>query len=281
MTQPNTNLLGVHCSVAGGAHCAFDEADRLGITCFQIFTKNQKQWRNPELKPEVVEQFREKLEQTPVQATFSHASYLINLASSDEEMWQKSKDSMVAEIERCEELGLKFTVFHPGFGKGLGEDESIARIAEALKEIFDRTSGSSVNIACENTAGQGTSIGGKLEHLQAILEEVKSPRLGVCFDTCHAFAAGYDIRNEESTQLVLSQLQTMVGEENLLAFHLNDSKGKLGSHLDRHEHIAQGELGEEPFKYIVRNFPHIPKVLETAKNNDMDAKNLKLLRSFI
>jgi deoxyribonuclease IV len=272
-------LLGVHCSVSGGVHNAFKEVEALGIDTFQIFTKNQKQWRDPDLKPEVVDSFRKKSTEFKIPVKFSHASYLLNLASSDSLILENSIRAMIAEVERCHQLGLDFTVFHPGYAKGIGEGEAIKKIAQSLKIVLNETAFSEVGILLENTAGQGTSIGGRIEHLAGIIDQTESERIGICIDTCHAFAYGYDITTQSGFEDLINLTEKLIGLEKLKAFHLNDSKGGLGTKLDRHEHIGKGKLGLEPFRLIMKNFQHIPKVLETPKEGGMDAVNLEVLRN--
>lgn len=272
-------LLGAHCSIAGGFENAFIEAERLGIDTFQIFSRNQRQWKAKPISPEEKKAFSEAFKKSKVKITFSHTSYLINLASDNEEIHLKSIEALLQEVQRCTVLGLSYCVLHPGAAGTQTKEAAIKRIASALRVILDNTPESSVKILLENTAGQGSSVGGSFENLAAIKERVESDRIGYCFDTCHAFVAGYDISTEAGFEEVMGSYDKILGLDNLHAFHLNDSKGGLGSHLDRHEHIGKGKLGIAPFKIIMQRFKHIPKVLETPKENDMDVENLKLLRS--
>ncbi|MEK7699172.1 MAG: deoxyribonuclease IV, partial [Planctomycetota bacterium] len=229
-------LLGVHCSISGGLHNAFCEAASLGITTFQIFTKNQRQWKEKVVAPAEASQFRSDFEDSDVKTAFSHASYLINLASNENALWLRSTEALIGEVRRCDLLGLAFIVLHPGSAKGSGEQEGIKRVVKALKDVIHATDDSSVKILLENTAGQGTSIGYKFEHLRQIMDGVDSGRICVCFDTCHAFAAGYDIRTKSGFEATMECLDRIVGLRRLMAIHLNDSKGDLGSNRDRHEH---------------------------------------------
>ena len=212
---------------------------------------------------------------------FSHASYLINLASGNDSLWRRSISALIYEIQRCHELGLVFTVLHPGSAKDIGIEAGITAIIEALKIIVDATKNIPVKIVLENTAGQGSSIGYRFEHLRKIMDGVNSARIGICFDTCHAFAAGYDIRTKSRFDVTIEELDYVVGLKNLYVIHLNDSKGELGSKLDRHEHIGKGKLGLEPFRQIMNRFQHIPKVIETPKEDKMDEINLEVLRGLI
>ena len=274
-------LLGVHCSISGGLQTAFHEAWFLGIDTFQIFTKNQRQWQEKTINTGEKSMFLNILKNSAIKIMFSHVSYLINLAGDDNALWERSVKALTSEIQRCNELGLKFTVLHPGYTKGLSEKEGIKKTIKALKTVLHTTKNSKVKILLENTAGQGSSIGYRFEHLKQIMDGVESARIGACLDTCHAFAAGYDIRTKTGFETTMEKLDNIVGLKNIHAIHLNDSKGELGSKLDRHEHIGKGKLGLEPFRQIINRFKHIPKVIETPKEDNMDAVNLKVLRKLI
>jgi len=274
-------LLGVHCSIKGGLQNAFHEAKSLGIDTFQVFTKNQKQWKEKIIDTEEKSGFLNTYKTSRVKMIFSHASYLINLASNDDSLWVRSTKALIDEVQRCHDLGLNFTILHPGSAKELGKQKGIKKTIQALKTTLRATKNSTVKILLENTAGQGTSIGYRFEHLKQIMDGVDSSRIGMCFDTCHAFAAGYDIRTKSGFEGTMEGLDNIIGLKNLHAIHLNDSKGELGSHLDRHEHIGKGKLGLEPFRQIMNRFTHIPKVIETPKKNNMDAVNLEVLRGLI
>ena len=274
-------LLGVHCSISGGIQTAFHEAWFLGIDTFQIFTKNQRQWKEKTINTGEKSMFLNILKNSAIKIMFSHVSYLINLAGDDNALWERSVKALTSEIQRCNELGLKFTVLHPGYTKGLSEQEGIKKTVKALNTVINATKNSNVEILLENTAGQGSSIGYRFEHLKQIMDGVESARIGACLDTCHAFAAGYDIRTKTGFETTMEKLDNIVGLKNIHAIHLNDSKGELGSKLDRHEHIGKGKLGLEPFRQIINRFKHIPKVIETPKEDNMDAVNLKVLRKLI
>jgi deoxyribonuclease IV len=276
------SLLGVHCSVSGGLSNAFIEAKRLGIDTFQIFTRNQRQWKAKPVGEDESELFKKTWKEHPeVKVIFSHASYLINLGSADPELYRKSIDAITEELIRCEALGLSYAVLHPGASGSNPEDETIKRISSAVKEVMENTKGSKVKLLLENTAGQGSSIGRRFEQLAEIMSQTGSSRIGTCFDTCHAFVSGYDIRTEKGFASVMKDFDKIVGLKNLNAIHMNDSKGDLNSRLDRHENIGQGKLGKESFQYIMNNFKDIPKVLETPKEEDWDAKNLAVLRKLV
>lgn len=270
--------LGVHCSVSGGLSNAFTEAEILGIDTFQIFTQNQRQWINKKLDPETVTAFKKAWANSRVKTIFSHCSYLLNLASDDETLRKKSIDALAGEVERCHDLGLSFCVLHPGAAKSQTTEAAIATVVASLKEVLEKTSGCRTKILIENTAGQGTSLGHTFEEIRDILKGVNSKRLGVCFDTCHAFAAGYDLRTPETFKETWKKFDEIIGRDYLMAIHLNDSKGDLGSRIDRHDHISHGKLGKNAFKMMLAEFPQIPKVLETEKEDDWDKKNLEYLR---
>ena len=274
-------LLGVHCSIRGGFHNAFSESESLGIDTFQIFTKNQRQWKEKIIDTEEMSTFLNSYKTSHVKMIFSHASYLINLASNDDTLWECSVRALIGEVQRCHDLGLDFTIVHPGSAKELGEQKGMNKIIKALKTTLHATENSTVKILLENTAGQGTSIGYRFEHLKQIMDGVDSSSIGICFDTCHAFAAGYDIRTKSGFEGTMEELDNIIGLKNLHAIHMNDSKGELGSKLDRHEHIGKGKLGLEPFRQIMNRFTHIPKVIETPKMDTMDAVNLEVLRKLI
>jgi deoxyribonuclease-4 len=203
---------------------------------------------------------------------------LISLGSENDEIAEKSMLALAMELERCKSLGLTHTVLHPGTAGTLSKAEAIIRIGDRIKKVLQVLKGNPVKILLENTAGQGSSIGGKLEYISDLIEHINSKQIGLCIDTCHAFAAGYDIRDLKGIDKFIKEINNRIGLEKLLCFHLNDSKGGLGSKLDRHAHIGDGLLGLIPFKYILQNFPHIPKVLELPKENDADKKNLRILR---
>ncbi|MDR4508511.1 MAG: deoxyribonuclease IV [Candidatus Brocadiaceae bacterium] len=274
-------LLGLHCSIGGGFSNAFREAEALGVDTFQIFTKNQRQWKEKIIHKEESIKFLDYFNTSNVKVVFSHASYLINLASNDHIIRKSSIHALTKEVLRCHDLHFPFTILHPGAGKELSKQESIKNVATALKMVFHATGNIRVKILLENTAGQGSSIGSRFEQIRQIMHEVGSPRLGICFDTCHAFAAGYDIRTKTGLESTIDDLDRIVGLKNLCAIHLNDSKGELGSHLDRHEHIGRGKLGIVPFQQIMNSFQHIPKIIETKKEGKMDAVNLSILRGLI
>ncbi|MGQ9586026.1 MAG: deoxyribonuclease IV [Anaerolineae bacterium] len=278
--------LGAHMSIAGGVDRAFDRALEVGCQTMQIFTKSSNQWRARPLGEREVERFLRLKEESGVWPVVAHDSYLINLASPDPELWRKSVEALATELERCATLGLRHLIIHPGAHMGAGEEAGLQHIAAALNEALERTSEQPVEVVLEITAGQGTGLGHRLEHLAYLMEQsVDERRLGVCFDTCHALAAGYDIRTREGYEAAFRAFDRVLGLERLRAFHLNDSKRGAGSRVDRHEHIGKGVLGLEPFRMLLNDarFRHLPMILETPKGPDMreDLENLATLRSLV
>ncbi len=280
-SNPEHLFLGVHCSVSGGLTNAFDEAGKLGIDCFQIFTKNQRQWKERVIAPEEADAFRQRRKASGMLSIFSHCSYLINLATPDPLLLEKSRLALIGELERCTALGLDFCVLHPGSARGSALPEAIRSVADQLQLALQALPASSVKILLENTAGQGAVIGSRFEELAEIAGRVASDRIAFCFDTCHAFAAGYDIRSRSALEEVLEEWDRIIGLDRLHCLHLNDSRGGLGSHLDRHEHIGHGKIGEQAFAFLMNAFSDIPKVIETPKADDRDRRNLAKLRSFL
>ena len=269
-------LLGVHCSVSGGVINAFNEVRKLGLDTFQIFTKNQRQWKEKIFEEKEANDFKEALKKSEIKKAFSHSSYLINLASCEEPIRKNSILALAGELLRCDALGLNYTVLHPGACKELGEAEGIRLVSEALSLVLNTTKDLSVKILLENTAGQGSSLGWKFEHHEEIIDRVGSDRLGLCLDTCHAFAAGFDIRTKAGFEDMIANIDKPVGLKKLYAFHLNDSKGDLGSRIDRHDGIGNGKIGIVPFREIMHHFKQTPKVLELPP--EMNEKSLEVLR---
>jgi len=269
-------------SIAGGIQNAFAEAKRVGCDCMQIFVKNQRQWYGKQLTDDDVRSWNQAASRTAVFPVVAHDTYLINLASPDEAMQSKSLDAFVHELERCEALALKFLVTHPGSPRDSGEREGIGRMVKSLDEALGRTRGMRTRVLLETTAGQGSTLGWRFEHLAEMRGGLREPeRVGFCFDTCHVFAAGYDISTRPGYDSVMEEFDRVVGTRLIEAFHLNDSKKGAGSRVDRHEHIGRGAIGDEAFRCLLNDarFAGTPKVLETPKEGDMDAVNLKHLRS--
>ncbi len=282
-------ILGSHLSIAGGYHKAVDSAHAVGCDCVQLFTKNNNQWRAKEITAADVDQFRGSLAERRITHPLSHASYLINLASPVDELWQKSVDSLVVELQRAEQLGIPSVVVHPGSHTTATEEEGLALIVRALDEIAARTQNLAAIPLLENVAGQGSNLGWKFEQLGTMLAGIKDKtRLGICFDTCHAFAAGYPLGTADEFKCTWKQFDRAVGIGLIKAFHLNDSKRELGSRVDRHEHIGEGELGLEPFRLLLadKRFLKVPMYLETAKEKntageEWDVVNLRVLRGLV
>jgi len=274
-------MLGVHCSVKGGLINAIGEAEGLKTDTLQLFSSNPRQWKGRVVTVEEGTEFRKKLKSAGIKRSFAHCSYLLNLSSADEKFRDNSILALAEEVQRCETLGLDYCVLHPGQSKVLSEPEIAETIGAGLKLIIEHTPGFKVKILLENTSGQGAVTGWKFEQLRNILDHTGTSRVGVCFDTCHAFAAGYDIRTTAGIEDTLGKFNKIIGLENLLAFHMNDSKGAFASRIDRHEHIGEGKIGLEPFRYIMKNFPGIPKVLETDHEEDKHVQDLKVLRGLL
>ena len=276
------NRLGVHCSVTGGLHKSFDEAESLQINTFQIFTRNQRQWFPAPLSDDEIEAFRQRWQLSKhIFPIFSHASYLINLASDDEKIRNRSINALVDEIKRASALGLSFVVVHPGAHKGIGINKGIANVQKAIEKVLQETENSNVILLIENTAGQGTALASSLEELRQIIEPFDNDKIGIALDTCHLFASGYDISTEQGVLDLIEKLKELELFDRLHVWHLNDSKHPLGSRKDRHEHIGKGYIGIEGFKAIMNLFPNIPKVLETPKAGNMDEVNLETLRKLM
>lgn len=268
-------------SIAGGLHLALERGKAVGCSVVQLFVKNQVQWAARPLTHEDVRLFKKAQRATGIRPVFAHATYLINLAAPAKHEWARAVDAFGDELERAEALGLSFVVIHPGSHKGSGLQAGISRIIGALDELAARTRGYRVRIVLENTAGAGHTVGARFEELEAILERVRAPeRFGICLDTCHLLAAGYDIRRPEGYARVMERCEVTIGVASVVAFHLNDAKAPLGSGLDRHEHIGKGHIGLPAFRLLLndRRFSRVPMVLETPKDDDADVKNLRTLR---
>ncbi len=279
-------ICGAHESVAGGLYRAFERATIDGCEAIQIFTKNSNMWREPSVTAEQIAAFKSARAGTACRAVLAHTSYLINLATDKDDIFKRSKDALVAEVERSSALGVDFVVLHPGAHLGVGEEKGITQVARALDEVAARTEGATARILLENTAGQGTCVGHVFEHLGSIFAQADSKdRLGVCFDTQHAFAAGYDLSTREGYESAVAKFEEHVGLGRLRAFHLNDSKKPLGSRVDRHEHLGEGILGLAAFWRLVNDprFKDVPGVLETEPRNDETPfrEEVALLRSLV
>jgi deoxyribonuclease-4 len=285
-------ILGAHQSIAGGYFRSVEIAAECGCDCVQLFTKNNNQWKAKALTDEDASKFQSALQTHQITHPLAHDSYLINLAAPDEEMWRKSLEAFAIELLRAEHLGLFGVVMHPGSFTTSSESAGLARISTALNEIHDKVGKLKVRTLLENTAGQGSNLGWRFEHLATILDTVKHPeRLAVCIDTCHLHAAGYPISSPKDYEETFRQLDKFVGLKLIAAFHLNDSKKEFGSRVDRHEHIGKGKIGLEGFRLLLNDprFAKVPMYLETPKENEdgepdgirLDKMNLKTLRGLI
>jgi len=278
-------MLGAHVSIAGGIHNAPHNGKKATCEVVQIFTRSRNQWREKKLVAREVEKFREAQEETGVKVVCAHDNYLINLASPDRVLFRKSLNAFIEEMKRCDLLGIPTLVAHPGAHVDSGEKKGLKRITEAFNRIFDRTPDGRVTICLETTAGQGTSLGYRFEHLAEILDKVENAdRLAVCLDTCHVFVAGYPIGTKSGYRTTMKAFDDLLGLERLLVIHMNDAKRELGSRIDRHERIGKGCIGTEPFGYILndRRLAKVPKILETPKKSPRDDRmNLRILRSLV
>ncbi len=306
-------LFGAHLSIAGGLHKALLAAKELGMDTVQLFTaspqtwavtpapegpssfqsgklltKNASQWQARDLTDDEVSTFRRTLRQTKLRHPTAHDSYLINLASPDEALYRRSIEAFIVELQRAEQLGLSYVVMHPGAHLDSGEEVGLERVARALDEVHQRLPDLRVRTLLETTAGQGTTLGHRFEHLARILALVAVPqRLGVCLDTCHVFAAGYALSPASEYRATFEAFDRTIGLRWLKVFHVNDSKKPFGSRVDRHAHIGKGELGLEPFRLLVNDprFRRHPMILETPKEEggetDLDAVNLATLRGLV
>ena len=279
-TEP---LLGAHMSIAGGIHNAFSHGERAGCRTLQIFLKNANQWKGRGLTEEDRSLYIEAQKRSSIGPVMAHNSYLINLASPDPFLYERSLEAFMEEMGRANFLGVPHVVLHPGAHMGAGENQGIARVAAAINRALTQVP-PPVGILLENTAGQGSCLGHRFDHLAAILDRVRHPeRIGVCLDTCHLFAAGYDIRSEAGYRKTILEFDRLLGVDRIRAFHVNDCKRELGARVDRHAHIGKGFIGLDAFRCLVndRRFARVPKILETPKGKDLreDLINLAVLRS--
>jgi deoxyribonuclease-4 len=279
-------LLGAHMSIAGGVSQSLGRGNQIGCECIQIFTRSSRQWAAKPYPAEEVEAFKQARKESGIQMVVAHDSYLINLGAADEKLRRKSIDAFVDELNRCEALEVPYLISHPGAHMGAGEDSCIKTIAESIDKAHKACSGYSVKIALEITAGQGSVLGARFEQMARIFDAVKeNERLRLCFDTEHAFAAGYDLRAEEGYEQAFADLDRHIGLKRLVAFHINDSMKPLNSHVDRHEHIGKGHLGLPTFQRLVNDprFAGIPMCLETEPGPEMKdiAADLRQLENLL
>ena len=286
-TDPKSKiLLGAHMSIGGGVHMAIQRACSVGCTTMQIFVKNNMQWLARPLTRREIGAFLNHSQRHELLSIFAHANYLINLAATNPQFHANSLRSLSEELIRADQLKLPFLALHPGAHLGAGEEAGLEKIIESIDHVFSRIPKIKTRIALETTAGQGSCLGSKFEHLAYIISRVREPeRLCVCLDTAHIFAAGYDIGSESAVRKTFREFDRVILRDRLVAIHVNDSKTACGSRVDRHEHIGRGKIGLEAFRIIMRDhrFRKIPKVLETPKGKDLreDVENLKTLRGLI
>lgn len=278
--------LGSHMSISGGLHKAFERIGSVGGTALQIFTRNQRQWKIPPLSDEAVSKFKDAWQAWGDYPVAAHDSYLINLATPKEDGAKKSLAAFTEELRRCERLAVPWLVTHPGSHLGSGVEAGIERYIRRLDQCIENSGTENVIVLLETTAGQGTNLGSRFEELGEMIRLSSHPeRLGVCYDTCHTFAAGYDIRTPEAYEATMAEFNRSVGLERIRFFHLNDSKTGLGAHKDRHDHIGQGHIGLEGFRALMKDqrFTDVGMSLETDKDEDLedDRRNLAVLRGLV
>jgi deoxyribonuclease-4 len=286
MEKKTKRLFGAHMPIAGGIEKAPLNGLKTGCSVMQVFTKNSNQWQAKPLEPERIKKYLGNLADSGIKSVASHDSYLINLASPDEASREKSLNAFIDEIERASLLKIPYLVFHPGSHLGSGENEGLNLVADCMNKAIAKTRSSEVTLAIETTAGQGTNLGYKFEHITYLIENIKDKRrVGVCLDTCHVFAAGYELRTEEGYKRTFGEFDRLIGLDKLVFFHINDSKKDFGTRVDRHEHLGKGFIGEKCFEMLVndKRFFKIPMVLETPKGPDLkeDIENLAVLNRLV
>ncbi len=279
-------LLGAHMSIAGGVDKALLQGKEIGCDTVQLFTKSSRQWVSKPLGAEEVANFHAAMRTTGFTTVVAHDSYLYNFAAPDDTLRRKSVNGLIDEMERCEALGVTYLIAHPGAHMGAGEAAGIQTIAKSLNEMHTACPGYTTQLALEVTAGQGSNLGYRFQHVRQMLDATVAPeRLRVCFDTEHAFAAGYDFRTAEGYARTFTEFDDEIGLDLLVAFHLNDAKKDLGCRVDRHEHIGKGCIGLEAFRLLLNDirFWGLPMCLETPKSKDCheDRENLATLRSLL
>jgi deoxyribonuclease IV len=277
---------GAHMSIAGGLYKAFAQGEKAGCEALQIFSKNQQQWRAKPLTADEIAQFATERQRYAGWPLIVHDSYLINLASPKDDLWEKSIAAFGEELERCAALGIPYLVTHPGAHTGSGEETGLRREADALNRLLDAGVGQDVMVLLETTAGQGSCLGYRFEHLAQLIELVqREDRLGVCVDTCHLLAAGYDIRTPETYAATFAEFDQVIGLDRIKVIHANDSQKDLGSRVDRHTHIGEGCIGLEGFRALVNDprLKDLPMIIETPKGEDLaeDITNLATLRGLV
>jgi len=269
-------------SISGGVSKALDQAAQVHSNAVQVFTKNNRQWAGPPINYEDVARWKDQMPALGIGYAVSHASYLINLASPKDDLWEKSLAAQKDEIERAHAYGIAHIVLHPGSHVGSGVEAGVERIAAAFNRIHAQTPDCANTITClELMAGAGATMGRSFQELRAILERIEErERMGVCIDTCHAFATGYDLRTADTYEQFMDQLELEIGRDTVKVWHFNDSKGALGSNLDRHVHIGEGEIGEEGFRHILNDprWDGVPVLIETPKDDTLDEDRMNIGR---
>lgn len=276
-------LLGAHTSTAGGLHKALLEGKDIGATAIQLFTSNQKQWKGRVITPDILECWQKILQETGLSHIMSHDSYLINLGGPRVEILEKSRQAFVEEVNRCVQLNIPYLNFHPGASLEGDVQECLDRIVESLLLVSPLLENGTTRLLLETTAGQGSSVGHRFEHLGYIIERVKDKvPIGVCIDTCHIFVAGYDIRTPEAWEKTLSEFDSLIGLSNLYAFHLNDSTKDIGSKVDRHQPLGEGKIGWDCFRFLMKDprTRSLPKYLETPGGPELWKKEIEQLKLF-
>ena len=279
-------LIGAHMSIEGGVHFAIQRGESIGCKTIQLFTKNNTRWNAPPLEEEESRRFRELASKTNILPIIAHSSYLINLSAQDKKVLIRSHYALMDEMLRCEMLGIKHIVIHPGYHGGAGIEQGLKKIALSIDMVYEKLPNIDVSITLETTAGQGTSIGFRFEHLREVIDNSNyKEKISVCIDTAHIFEAGYDIRSYDKYNETMNEFCEIIGLKNLKVIHINDSKTPLGSNVDRHEHIGKGKIGIDAFRFIMSDerLANIPKILETPKGEDLkeDIENIDILKNLV
>lgn len=277
-------IIGGHMSIGGGFAEAPERARNIGLDAMQVFTKNQRQWIAKPLNMEDVNFYLENMKRFDIKITVAHASYLVNLAAPEQDKFEKSIESMVHELQRCESLKIPYLIFHPGAHMGEGEKNGLKRIVDGINKIIEKSEGIKAKITIETTAGQGTNLGYRFEQIGFILDNVSDKsKVRVCMDTCHIFAAGYELRSKDGYEKTMDEFSRNIGFENLVAVHLNDSEKALGSRVDRHAQIGRGYIGREGFKNLLKDkrFSNMPLILETPGGEALYPEDLKMIKSIL
>ncbi len=283
--MPQKTLLGAHITIDDGLSYALTKGESIGCNVIQIFTKSNRQWKSKPIDPSIAKQFQSDQKHSSIKMTIAHASYLINLGSTNQETVEKSVVALIDELERCDILGIPYLVLHPGSGEKDNTDKTIEQVAQYINYVNNQTPVRNVSLLLENSAGQGQSIGRTFEELLSLYQDIKyKNKIGFCLDTCHAFAAGYDFRDHSGYIHMKRKLKDLLGLENIKVIHMNDSKNILGSNVDRHAMIGEGKLGLDAFSYIMNDhdFINIPKIIETPYEELADhQKDLETLKTLI